>query len=86
VSATSVALSATLVSAAVISSRRSVGLGDAGQRQQDGHRRRRGQAGGQPAGQHRAGDVGQPADRDRRWQLGAGEGTVARSTAAGLPG
>jgi maleylpyruvate isomerase len=28
----------------------------------------------------------EPADRDRRWQLGAGEGTVARSTAAGLPG
>ena len=28
----------------------------------------------------------EPADRDRRWQLGAGEGTVARSTAAGLLG
>jgi maleylpyruvate isomerase len=28
----------------------------------------------------------EPADRDRRWQLGAGEGTVARSTAASLLG
>ena len=32
---------------------------DAGQRQQDGHRRRRGQAGRQAAGQHRAGDISQ---------------------------
>jgi maleylpyruvate isomerase len=28
----------------------------------------------------------EPADRDRRWQLGRGDGAVARSTAAGLLG